>query len=258
MKMNKFIIGILLILTGSTAFGQSEKRLIRSGNDYYEEGDYKEAEIKYLKSREVKNPSHKGAYNLGNAHYMQNNYKEAVLAFDTLRGYNLDEATRAKAYYNLGNSLLKMSKDTSIQQQEAGKALPASIEAFKESLRLVPDDRDAKYNLAYAQNLLKKQQQQQQNQNQDQQNEDQQKQQQQKDQQQQEQQQQEQQQQEQQQQEQQQEQQQRQQQQRQEEISKEDAERILQALKNDEKKTLENLKKVKVKTGASAKSEKDW
>ena len=257
MKINKFIIGILAILIGSTAFGQSEKRLIRSGNNHYEEGDYKEAEIKYLKSREVKNPSYKGAYNLGNAHYMQDNYKEAVLAFDTLRGYNLDEGTRAKAYYNLGNSLLKMSTDTSVQQQEAGKALPASIEAFKESLRLDPEDQDAKYNLAYAQNLLKKQQQQQQqqqNQNQDQQKDDQQQDQQQKQDQQQEQQQQNQQE----QQEQEQEQQQRQQQQRQEEISKEDAERILQALKNDEKKTLEKLKKVKVKPGASAKSEKDW
>lgn len=41
-------------------------------------------------------------------------------------------------------------------------------------------------------------------------------------------------------------------------ISKQDAEKMLQALKNNEKKTLEKLKKAKGKASQSVKSEKDW
>jgi len=244
------LCGLFFLIT-SVTFAQNEKRLIRKGNTEYYEGNYKDAEINYIKSRESKDHGFKGLYNLGNARYMQNNYSDAAAAFDTLMFNNLNEETKSKAFYNLGNSLLKLAQDTSQQAQNTGEALPASIEAFKESLRISPEDQDAKYNLAYAQKLLRQQQQQQQQQNQqdqkdqkdqkdkqDQQNQDQQEQQQD-------------------QQEQQQEQQEQQQQQRQQEISKEDAERILEALKNDEKETLEKLKKIKIKATGS-KSEKDW
>ena len=56
--------------------------------------------------------------------------------------------------YNLGNSLLKANK------------LKESIDAYKNSLKLRPDNREAKYNLSYAQDLLKLQQEQQQKQQQ--------------------------------------------------------------------------------------------
>ena len=55
----------------------------------------------------------------------------------------------------LGNSLLKANK------------LPESIEAYKNSLKLDPDRKEAKYNLSYAQDLLKKQKEQQKQQQQD-------------------------------------------------------------------------------------------
>jgi Ca-activated chloride channel family protein len=64
--------------------------------------------------------------------------------------------------YNLGNSMLKANK------------LKESIEAYKGSLKLKPDNREAKYNLAYAQDLLKKQEEEKkkQQENQDKKNED--------------------------------------------------------------------------------------
>jgi Mg-chelatase subunit ChlI len=164
----------------------------------------------------------------------------------------MDDQTRSGTYYNLGNSLLKVAIDSA---HLAGQLLPQSIEAYKNSLRINPEDADAKYNLAFAQRLLKKtqqqQQQQQQQQNQDK-NEDQ-KQDQNEDQK--------------------QDQQQQEQDRRQNEemadqssqqqgqpqqISKEDAERILEALKNDEKETLENLMQAQIKSTRVVKSEKDW
>jgi hypothetical protein len=130
---------------------------------------------------------------------------------------------KSASLYNLGNSLLMANKVTE------------SIDAYKASLKLDPDNMEAKYNLGYAQDLLKQQQQQQQQQNQDQNKENQdnkdQKQQDQKGDQ-----------------DQQQNQDKEQQQQQQEQaVSKEDAERILNALANEEKDVQEKVKLAKAK-----------
>jgi Ca-activated chloride channel homolog len=249
MKNKGLHITFLFLVMTMPSWSQQENRLIRQGNRQYDDGNYKKAEIDYIKSTQSDKASHKGFYNLGDAWYMQQNYLQASAAFDTLRTFKMDDETRSKSYYNLGNSLLKAAIDSA---QLAQQVLPAGIEAYKQSLRLNPADTDAKYNLAYAQKLLEKSQQQQQqnkdkqdnkDQKQDQQKEDQQKQDQQKedqakqDQQQQDQQ---------------------QQQAQPQQISKEDAERILEALKNDEKQTLEKLTEAKIKTIRVVKSEKDW
>jgi len=252
MKIKGPQITMLFMAMTLLSWSQQENHLIRSGNKEYNDGNYKKAEIDYIKSTQAKKASHKGFYNLGDSWYMQKNYLEAAAAFDTLRTFKMDDETRSKSYYNLGNSLLKAGIDSA---QLAQKVLPQSIEAYKQSLRLNPADTDAKYNLAYAQKLLdKSQKQQQQNkdnkdqkdQKQDQQKQDQQKQDQQK-------------------QDQQKEDQARQDQQKQQQqqgqpqqISKEDAERILDALKNDEKQTLEKLTEAKIKTMRVVKSDKDW
>lgn len=249
---------ILVLAVPLAAWSQNGNKLVRQGNSYYEDENYKEAEIRYLKSLQAKGDPHRGLYNLGDAFYMQNNYLDAAAAFDSVRTMRMDDVTRAHTYYNLGNSLLKLAQDSA---QLAGQALQASVDSYKQSLRLNPADMDAKYNLAYAQQLLRQQQQN----NQDQQNQDQQKQDQQKDQQKQEQEkdQQQEQQQEQKQQEQAQDDQQQanrdqQQQGEPQEISKEDAERMLEALKNDEKETLEKLMQAQLKSTRQAKTEKDW
>ena len=67
---------------------------------------------------------------------------------------NDDPKKKSAAMFNLGNSLLKSDK------------LEESIEAYKGSLKLNPESPEAKYNLAYAQDMLKKQQEQQQQQQQ--------------------------------------------------------------------------------------------
>jgi Ca-activated chloride channel family protein len=255
MKFKRSHIILLFMATTLLSWSQQENRYIRQGNRQYDDGNYKKAEIDYLKSTQSGEASHKGFYNLGDAWYMQKNYKQASAAFDTLRTFKMDDETRSKAWYNLGNALLKTAIDSA---QLAQKALPPGIEAYKQSLRLNPADTDAKYNLAYAQRLLDKSQQQQQNkdkqdnkdqkdqQKQDQQKQDQQQNQDQKDQQKED------------QAKQDQQQDQQQQQAQPQQISKEDAERILEALKNDEKQTLEKLEQAKIKTIRVVKSEKDW
>jgi tetratricopeptide (TPR) repeat protein len=258
-KQNKFIwqlaaISILkklvwvVLIYATSALAQKENKHIRSGNDYYDEENYKEAEVDYMKALEAKPESYKGQYNLGGALYKQENYEDATKLYGSLAERDVDDMERANSFYNLGNSFLKAQK------------YAESVEAYKNALRLNPDDMDAKYNMEYAKKMLQNQQQQQnQDQNQEQENkENQEEQQDQQQQQEQDQQQQDQQQQQQQQQQQDQQNQQQQQQQPQpQQISKQDAERMLEALKNDENKTLEKVKLQKV-PGQVRKVEKDW
>lgn len=246
-------------------YAQSENKFIRRGNSDFDKKDLSGAEQNYNRSLSKGGETYKGLFNLGDVYYEQKDFQSAGALFDSVACLPLDPDTRSKAFYNLGNTLLSVSLDS---DSLASKALPLSIESYKQSLRLNPVDTAAKYNLAYAQALLKDQQNQDQNQDQNQQqNQDQQQQQDQenqdqKDQQDQQDQEQEQQQDKQQEQQQDQqkgnpEQQQSQSQQQPRQISKEDAERMLEAMKNDEKKTLEKVKAGKMK-GKVIKSEKDW
>lgn len=252
-NLKKYLLFTIVILCGFSLFSQNEKKLIREGNDMFGEENYSEAEIEYRKSLTEKPGYYKGTFNLGDAMYKQENYEESGKLFDEVAELTDDSNIKASSYYNLGNSFLSENK------------FKESIEAYKKSLRLNPTDADAKYNLEYARKKLNEQQQQQdQNQDQDkdkdkkdQDKEDQDKDQnkdkdkndqdkkddknddqsenkdsdQKKDE---------------------------QQQPQPQKISKQDAQRMLDALKNDEKKTLQKLQREKAKTAKSSKTEIDW
>ncbi|MFH1296326.1 MAG: tetratricopeptide repeat protein [Bacteroidota bacterium] len=227
--MNKLIV-ILLTLISLSAFSQKENRYLREGNRLFEKGDFSGAEKDYRKALEVNRESLKGQFNLGTAVYQEKNYEESANIFTGLGEKNLGKPDKAEVLHNLGNSLLEA------QQYEK------SIEAYKQALLNNPHDLDSKYNLEYARMKLKQQQQQQQ---QNQQNKDQQEKQDQEKK------------------EEQDQQQNKEQQDQQKQppkpdkISKEDAERMLEAMKNDEKKTMEKVKKQKAKVAVGG-IEKDW
>ena len=241
----KTIILSLLISLSFNLFSQKENKYIREGNDMYEDRNFKDAEVDYMKALEANADSYKGQYNLGGALYKQDNYEDASKLYNNLTSKEVDKKAKADIYYNLGNSLLKAQK------------YPESVEAYKNALRNNPGDMDAKYNMEYAKKMMKQQQQQQQNQdkNEDKEKKEEQKNEQEKQKQEQEK---EKEQQQQQQQNQQQEQQKQQQQPQPQQISKQDAERMLEALKNDEKKTLEKLKLQKIQKAKVRNVEKDW
>ncbi len=234
-KSGILILTFMLLFKG-LLWAQADKKYIRQGNREFEKNKFPESEIFYRKAIDKNKESADAVFNSGDALYKQKKYEDAGKQFVETHKMNEDKAKKSTSLYNLGNSMLMANK------------LQESIEAYKNSLRLKPDNQEAKYNLAYAQDLLKKQQQQQQQQNkdnkdqnkdqekkenenkdQDQKQNDQQKQNNDK------------------------EQQQKQQQQDQQSISKEDAERLLNAIANDEKNVQEKVKlakaaKTKVKT----------
>jgi len=256
---------LLIVLVFFIAFGyaQSDKTLVRQGNKLYQNDDFANAEIDYRKALDKNPNSLSGTFNLADAIYEQEDYEKSAEMFAKIGQADLAKEQKGMAYYNLGNSLLKS------QQYEQ------SIEAYKMALRNNPADEDARYNLEYARQMLKKEQEKQdqnkdkdkQDQNKDQDKQDQKdqdkKDQDKKDQ------------------DQQKDKDDKQDQdqnkenpqdnpdnqgkpeqqmndQQSKQISKKDAERMLEALKNNEKKTLEKLKKGKNKNVRVIKKEKDW
>lgn len=264
MKATKILLCLVLISLSAghpSIYAQDYRSNTRKGNKVYDKKQYSDAEILYRKALASDSTFYKAQYNLGDALYKDKRYDEAVNYYNkVLENPTADASAKAKAYYNMGNSYLQSGLDNRTDPAAMEKFKNA-ISSYQNSLKINPKDNDAKYNLSYAKKMLQQMQQQnqqQQNQNQQQQNQQQQQdknnqdnkdknQQQNQDNQQQN-------------QDNEQQNQDNQQQQRQQgtdkkqEQKKKDAERILDAVKNNEKKTLDK-QKVKVRGG---KIEKDW
>lgn len=150
--MKRLAIITLASLICSFSYGQKENPFIRKGNRLYDKGKFKEAEIDYRKAIEKAPVSAKSNYNLGSSLYRQENYEEAERSFQNAAAMMkpAEKKARAEALHNLGNSYLKAEK------------YGESVNAYKEAMRLNPDDNDTRYNLAYAMRKLEQQQQQQQ------------------------------------------------------------------------------------------------
>lgn len=139
--------GLLLIFftSISQSSAQSSKKLIASGNKLYAEGKYKDAATKYSNAIQKDTTDlAKGTYNLGNALYQQKQIEPARKAYEIAAKKYTDPKANAAANYNIGNTYMSEKK-----WEEA-------IDAYKKTLRNTPQDADAKYNLSYAQAMLKK------------------------------------------------------------------------------------------------------
>ena len=216
---NKHIyISIFIMLICLTTNAQTDKGLIRHGNAEFKNGNFSEAEVNYRKSLD-KEYSPKAQFNLGDALYEQKNYEDAQKNFSEVAERNVSKEIESDAYYNLGNTYMAQEK------------YAEAFDSYKKSLKSNPKNDDARYNLEYARwKMIQQQQQNQQNQQQEQKQD--QKQEQKQDQQ--------------------------QQQQQQQQMSKEDAERMLKALENQEKETMEDINDKKAAQMQKRKSEKDW
>jgi Ca-activated chloride channel homolog len=138
------LICALVILT-INSYSQTDKKYIREGNKEYGKNKFSESEISYRKAIDKNAKSPDAIFNTGDALYKQNKFEDAGKEFTENINMNDDKIKKSAGLYNLGNSLLKANK------------LPESIEAYKGSLKLKPNNKEAKYNLAYAQDLLVKQ-----------------------------------------------------------------------------------------------------
>lgn len=161
--MKKFITHIIFIfLTFVTysSFAQEHEFLIQ-GDKAYKNEDLSKAEEEYLRAIEANPESFKGLYNHANiieqSAESEENVEMKEKRIEQAKDSYLKAIANAKndkhksyAYNNLGN--IYMNK----QEYKKG------IDAYKNSLRLNPDDVETKMNLQYALKQMQQQQQQQQ------------------------------------------------------------------------------------------------
>lgn len=149
----------IIILLNGLVLGQlmaQEKKYIRQGNSSYESQDFENSELKYRKALEKNVTSFDAGFNLGDALFKQKKYEEAAKKFEELAHSEAGKEDKAKAFHNLGNTMMQTQK------------LEEGVEAYKNALRNNPKDEETRYNLAYAQKMLKQQQEQQKQDNKDQ------------------------------------------------------------------------------------------
>ena len=152
--MRKFVTICLLALLSLSAFGQ--KADLRRGNRQFRKEKYAEADISYRKALMQDTALVATRYNLANNLYRQGNMEEAAKQLDAVAQNAAGTRFSADYYFNRGN--------VAIAQEDWKTA----VGAFMECLLRTPDDLAAKENFIYARNKLMEQQQQQQNENQDQ------------------------------------------------------------------------------------------
>ena len=148
---------ILIALTLGSFFSviaQSERKMTRNGNTSYETGNFIDAEINYKKALDKNSNLLEAQFNLGDALVKQERFDEALNAFEKVSVSTEDQNLKANALHNKGNVLLS--------QQD----LEGAIESYKDALRINPKDLETRYNYAYVKKLLDEQQQQNQDQEQ--------------------------------------------------------------------------------------------
>ena len=127
------------ITSASTADGKAME-----GMALYQKQKFNQASKKFLEARQGKPNDPKISYNLGNSRYKQGDYAKALQSYSRSVEQNSNSSTNQKANYNMGNALFRMNK------------LEESIVAYKKALELDPSDMDAKFNLEFVREQIKK------------------------------------------------------------------------------------------------------
>lgn len=235
-----------------------EKNALREGNKQFEKKAFDKAESAYRNSLAADSLYKTAEYNLAAASYKQGKSDKLLSAAKYYESYLLsldhnDTLQTSACTYDMANTYFQISQSDSIKASEQSKLfLQKAAELYKQSLRLNPQDTNAKYNLALTQHLLKEDEQQKNDQQQQQQQD----------------------------QNQQQNQQQKQQKQQQQQSNnqnqdknkqddnrqmssgenkdKKQMEKMLEALKNNEKRTLNKIKRKEDASAQKRRIEKDW
>lgn len=136
---------VIALLLAATGFGIGD---LEKGNRLYREGKYEDAVAAYQRVVESGKASPQVHYNLGTALLALGRYQDADVHFQrALQG--VEPELRERTFYNLGNRFLQDARANGDLRQQ-GELLDAAIEAYKRTLRIDPQDVDAKWNLEMA------------------------------------------------------------------------------------------------------------
>lgn len=167
------IFAIALLIIAGTLAGTveaeaqylKERGLVRQGNSSFEKRNYRTSLNRYNQALEHDSTSYEALYNRANAHHQlrRSTPQDSTLQAETTYSYYeqiasdelLSTEQRAEVLRNLGESLF------------ADEKYEAALNAFRESLRLNPDDRETKYDYVLTKRIVDQKRQQNQQQQQD-------------------------------------------------------------------------------------------
>lgn len=153
-KRRALMITLLFALGTVGAFAQNDRTYIRQGNRQFRMGNADKAEVEYRKAIVKKNNNPQANYNLGCALMQQQKDSLAMVQFDKASKMETSKFRRSMSYHNMGVIAQR--------HQQYGPA----IKCYQEALRLNPNDNETRYNMILCKKLMKNQNQPQQNQNQ--------------------------------------------------------------------------------------------
>ncbi|HQX72605.1 MAG TPA: tetratricopeptide repeat protein, partial [Chitinophagaceae bacterium] len=136
----------IVILVSASFFAQSQvvEKATQKGNEYYKQRQFEKATEEYNKALLADPENTTTKFNLANSLQKQGKQDEALKSFSELSEKAKEKELKSKSYYNKGVVLTQQKK------------LEESIEAYKNSLRQNPDDKEARENLQKALLELKK------------------------------------------------------------------------------------------------------
>lgn len=107
----------------------------------YRDGEYDKAIQLYSNMLADKSDDTNLKFNLGSSFYKKGTFNAAKSGFKDALDAD-DNYTKSRAHYNLGNTYFKLNKPEE------------SLQAFKNAMKLNPEDEDAKFNYEFVKNLL--------------------------------------------------------------------------------------------------------
>jgi tetratricopeptide (TPR) repeat protein len=144
--MGKIVMIIMLMIGSLSVDAQEDQSLLLEGNQLYKNRQYDKAIDHYQKATDKDEKNPKAKYNLGNALYRTKKNEAAQKAYTGAAEHAKDAGIKSRALYNKGV----------VYSNE--KKLHESIDAYKDALKINPEDNQARENLQKALNELKKQQ----------------------------------------------------------------------------------------------------
>lgn len=143
MKIFILIFIVLLLYTQETR-AESLYNKIKKGNDFFLKEKYDESLNTYTDAQVEHPEDPKLKYNIASAKYKMKNYEEAVKGYLDVAATAQDAQLEEKSIFNVGNALYRQGK------------LEEAVTYYKKALDLDPNDTDARQNLEFVREEIKR------------------------------------------------------------------------------------------------------
>jgi len=143
---NSYLLAIWIVFIPKVSTASTADKKAAEGISLYQKQQFNKASEKFYEAHQEKPNDLKISYNLGNSRYKQGNYEKALQNYSKSMEQESNLSINQKTLYNMGNAFFRMNK------------FEESINAYKKALELNPSDMDAKFNLEFAREQVKKKQ----------------------------------------------------------------------------------------------------